>query len=156
MMKRILTMLFILAALPAAAAQQLTGEARVVDAATLSIDGRSVRLYGIATPVLGDMCPLRGTRIDCGHIAATALMDLVAGTRITCTILDGEREPPLARCLSGGYDLSEGMVYTGWARPLPEAPANLRDAEKAAREGRHGLWRGAFPPAVDEASGGAP
>ncbi len=153
-MKRLLTMLLVLAALPAAA-QRLAGEARVEDAATLSIDGHRMRLYGIATPVLGDMCPLRGTRIDCGHIAATALMDLVAGVRVRCEILDADREPPLARCLSDGYDLSEGMVYTGWARPLPGAPANLRAAETKAREGRHGLWRGAFPPAVDEASGGA-
>ncbi len=154
MMKRVLGLMLGLAVLPATAAQ-LSGEARVEDAATLSIDGHRVRLYGIAAPVPGDMCPLRGTRIDCGHIAATALMDLVAGARVRCEILDADPAPPLARCLSDGYDLSEGMVYTGWARPLPGAPANLREAEARAREGRHGLWRGAFPPAVDEASGGA-
>ncbi|MFQ5347352.1 MAG: thermonuclease family protein [Rhodothalassiaceae bacterium] len=140
--------------LAAIAGDRVAGEARVEDAATVVVGGQRLRLYGIATPVPGDMCPLRGTRIDCGHVAATALMDLVAGARVVCETLDETADPPRARCLSEGYDLSEGMVYTGWARPLPDAPPALHAAESQAREGRHGLWRGAFPPAVDAAAGG--
>jgi len=133
------------------AAEELSGSAQVVDAVSLQVGGRQVRLYGIAAPELGVRCAVRKATVDCGHVAATALMDLTAATDARCTIVDGDAVPPVARCTAGGYDLSEGMVYTGWARPMPDAPARLHRAEQTARERKHGLWRNGFPPSVSAA-----
>jgi len=124
------------------------GSAEVVSATTLKVEGTLLRLYGIAAPQQGETCRLNGRRIDCGHIAATQLMDLTAGATVTCEIRANETDPPTARCLAGDYDLSEGMVYTGWARPLVFAPDHLKQAQVTARERSNGLWSGEFPASV--------
>lgn len=139
------------------AAEDVFGDARVIDASTLEVTGVTVHLYGIAAPKPGDECPIRGTIRDCGHIAATGLMDLTIASTVRCRSLGGEEEhrPRVRRCTVDGYDLSEGMVYTGWARALPEAPQSLHEAERVARSRVHGLWQGVFPAHVDAAAEGA-
>ncbi len=137
----------------AIATEDLAGSAHVMDAVTVEIAGRQVRLYGIVAPAPGVRCAVREVTVDCGHVAATALMDLTAATDVRCTIMDGDAAPPVARCTAGGYDLSEGMVYTGWARPVTDAPARLHRVEQTARERKHGLWRNGFPPSVSAAVG---
>jgi len=126
----------------------VSGPAEVVTASVLEVGGMQLRLYGIAAPQKGERCPLNGRDIDCGHVAATQLMDLTAGATVTCEIQSEETEPPTAKCLAEDYDLSEGMVYTGWARPLVFAPDTLKEVQETARTRRHGLWAGDFPPSV--------
>lgn len=151
-MKALLSMLAVTLAFTvpeeAIAGDRLAGPARVIDAATVEVSNETLRLYGIVAPKLGERCPYRGTEIDCGHVAATALMDLTAATPVTCMVNDG-----VARCEAGGYDLSEGMVYTGWALPLPDAPGRLEAVRREAEEKGHGLWRGAFPDRVITTAG---
>ena len=62
---------------------------------------------------------------------------------------DSAAARPLARCSAGGYDLSEGMVYTGWALmpPAAEAGAPIKAFENIqinAAEKQRGLWKGSF------------
>ena len=130
------------------AGDRLEGPARVIDAATIEVAGETLRLYGFVAPGPGERCPYRGTEIDCGQVAASALMDLTAATPVSCTVDDDA-----ARCDTGGYDLSEGMIYTGWALPLRNAPARLRAVLREAAEKGHGLWRGEFPDRVITAAG---
>lgn len=141
-----------LALAPATAAEELHGEPRVIDGVTLEVDGQRLRLYGITAPKPGDDCMLRGNMHDCGVIAASHVMDMTLGTPVTCTLMPGGSGT--ARCSADGYDLSFGMVYSGWARALPDAPAQLHDGEARARRQGHGLWQGAFPAHVDATAGG--
>ncbi len=141
---------------PAASAQadRLAGRPAVIDARTLAFDGRRVRLAGITAPRPGETCPRGSRTFDCGRVAATALQDLFVGSSVECRLL-GEREDgtELARCASAGYDLSEGMVYTGWARPNKTAPARYRQVERDARARRRGIWKGGhFPARVNTAA----
>lgn len=136
----------------AVTAETLAGAVKVIDATTLSVAGQVVRLHGIKAPAAGDVCPFRDRTIPCGEVAATALMDLTAGARVTCEshgLVDGVK---VATCSAGGYDLSEGMVYTGWARPLAGAPARYLAAQKKAQRRNNGLWQGQFPNAVNRAA----
>lgn len=135
-----------------ARAETLSGPAEVVDASSLSVGGRKVRLHGIAAPAIADICAFRNKTIPCGQVAASALMDLTAGTGVVCESRGVAGASTLATCTAGGYDLSEGMVYTGWARPLAGAPARYFAAQKKAQRGSHGLWQGRFPKAVDQAA----
>ncbi|MDA0230816.1 MAG: hypothetical protein O3B21_11600 [Proteobacteria bacterium] len=121
----------------------LTGPPEVLDGQTLSVDGRRLRLEGITAPPLGTRCQLRGNEHDCGRISTTALMDLTAGATVTCIrreirAADGSR---FARCRAGGYDLSEGMVYTGWAEADGTQMTRYAALEVAARQARRGMWR---------------
>lgn len=132
---------------------ELRGAARVFSGDRLEIDGRRIALAGIDAPERGQRCRRRDDRgYDCGRIAATALMDLTAGAEVRCriqqeaTIGAGDDAVPLARCSVDGYDLSEGMVYAGWALADPKTGARLRRLEQGAREAGRGLWRGPFEP----------
>ncbi|MHA1536505.1 MAG: thermonuclease family protein [Alphaproteobacteria bacterium] len=139
----------------AAQARSVTGTPVVVDGRTLTIEGRRFVLFGIEVPALGQVCERFGRPYKCGVVARTALMDLVAGVRVTCRTLTGERaervrgkEPQggsLALCQATSVDLSWNMVHTGWA--LAEPGYGKRDygaIESAARKRRSGLWKGKF------------
>jgi len=137
-----------------AMAVTISGPVKVINAATLKVGGQLIRLSGIAAPKPGDECTLRNATIPCGRVATTALMDLTAGVEVRCQTHDGANAKGivLATCTAGGYDLSEGMIYTGWARPDKAASPRYRAVEKAAQKRRRGLWRGEFPRAVNEAA----
>ena len=134
-----------------ALAGNLSGPVKVIDAATLRVGEHTVRLHGIVTPLPGDHCKLANKTIPCGRVAATALMDLTAGTPARCQThgKPGADGIVTATCTAAGYDLSEGMIYTGWARPNNKATARYREVEIAARTRKRGLWRGEFPAAVN-------
>ncbi len=150
----ILSLLIMAPLVTPAAAEILSGPVKVIDAANLRFGEQLVRLHGIAAPKPGDRCPLRSVTIRCGRIATTALMDLTAGASVECKTHGDPNAMGvyLATCKANGYDLSEGMVYTGWARPVKGAPAHYRKVEAGARKRGRGLWRGDFPDAVNKAA----
>jgi len=113
---------------------------RVHDGDTLIVEHKQRDLYGIDAPEPGTRCMIRGTERDCGKIARAALLDLTAGAVIVCEEqADGRSRGPM-RCTAGGYDLSEGMLHTGWAFPADNAPKRLLKVSAEAREKARGLW----------------
>ncbi len=133
------------AAIPATAAER-TGIARVLDGQRLALDGKPIRLYGIAAPDLRQNCAWPGKTIPCGEIAKTAMMDLVAGARkIVCREKTGIPHPEtLAICFADGFDIGANMVHTGWALAEPKMPSDYASIEAAARNKNRGLWKGDF------------
>ena len=126
---------------PAHAADVLTTKTfTVVDGNRIAIDGRELRLDGIIAPELGRQCMLGGKARDCGLIAKAGLLDLTAGATVTCRKAGAETH----RCTADGYDLSEGMVYTGWAVPLDGAPKAYWRVLKGAQDRPRGFWKGTF------------
>lgn len=143
---RLACILFALAAPGAAIGQDLSGPPRIVDGATLEVAGTRLRLAGINAPPLGQQCEVRGRAYDCGKVSWSALMDLTAGATVRCRLTgdaapDGTRR---ARCSAGGYDLAEGMVYTGWALAAGGEGGRYRPVEAGAKAARRGLWQGRF------------
>ncbi len=143
----------VLLAVPAGHAEVaggLQGMPGVVDGDTISLDGRTLRLHGIDAPELGQTCTVKGHAYDCGLIARAALMDLTAGTPVACELLDQARitdAEPLGfavRCTAGGYDLSEGMAYTGWALADRSVTARYIRLEEDAQAKGRGMWKGIF------------
>ena len=131
-------------ALPAAAADDLTGPAAVIDGETLRVAGARLRLAGIDAPEPEQQCRRAGRALDCGRIAAAQLADITAGATVVCRpsgpVRAGAR---LATCNADGYDLSYGMVYAGWAF-ADGSP--YRAAESEARSARRGIWAYDFVP----------
>lgn len=133
----------------ALAAGELKGMPEVVDGDTIVLQDSTVRLYGIDAPELGQTCWIGDQDYDCGMVARTALMDLTAGTPVVCRILDREARDEEAdgqpgRCFAGGYDLSEGMAYTGWALAERRLSDRYVVYEERAKANRRGLWKGRF------------
>lgn len=72
-------------------------------------------------------------------------MDLSAGATVRCVLhRETDDHELLGNCFADGYDLSEGMAYTGWALALPGESTHYGAAEAGARSARRGLWRGDF------------
>lgn len=132
-----------------AAAEELTGIARVVDGRTIEIGARRLRLAGIDTPEPGQSCERRGGAYDCGQEAAWALAERLGRHWVLC--IEQRRDSDgviLATCYLGGrhgIDVNAYMVRRGWAVADPDGNgANYADAEAAAQGERAGLWAGAF------------
>jgi len=83
-----------------------------------------ILLGGIAAPKPGDKCAIRN--------ATTALIDLTAGAEVRCQTHGGAnpKDIMLATCTASDYDLSEGMIYTGWARPDKRATPAIARSKK--------------------------
>lgn len=145
--KRLLTIICLLVASSycAHATETLSSKAfTIIDGNRISISGRDIRLTGIIAPNLGQRCVLFEKTQDCGLIARAGLLDLTAGATIICEPSGQVDGAPAHRCTAGGYDLSEGMVYTGWAVPLEGAPKAYWRVLDGARARPRGFWRGAF------------
>ena len=145
-------LLFLLPTLPspAMAQERFSGPARVIDGDTLEVAGRKLQLVGIDAAELGQRCARGDRLVDCGIAAQAQLSDLTAGATVECQILglttaqEAAVEGLTARCSAGGYDLSEGMVYTGWALEAPDRPPRYQTIARDAELSERGLWRYRF------------
>ena len=130
------------------------GTPQVISGDLIELEGQRLRLAGIDAPEPGQRCLLRERLYDCGALARAALLDLTAGVEVVCRPLEpGPADTLTARCSAQGYDLSEGMVYTGWALIPPEAGTAYAAQQARAKSAGHGLWRGRFVAPWDWARG---
>ncbi len=133
------------------AAAGLSGTPEVIDGDTIIVAGETVRLFGVDAPEPGQLCAIGTRTYDCGAVARTALLDLSAGTPVTCELVanagnDDAGEGKPARCFAAGYDLSEGMTYTGWALAQRDITGHYVSFETGAQKAKRGLWKGKFLP----------
>ncbi len=145
----LLAAIWLLAMTGQPALAEITGRPKIVDGDTIELQGQAIRLYGVDAPELGQACTIGEQTYDCGMVARTALLDLTAGVAVTCRVLApepgaaaGEAKP--GRCFAQGYDLSEGMTYTGWALALREVSERYLVFEERAQAAGRGLWKGRF------------
>jgi endonuclease YncB( thermonuclease family) len=134
-----------------AAAADLSGPPEVIDGDTLIVAGVIVRLFGVDAPEAGQTCVIGTRTYDCGAVARTALLDLSAGTAVTCELMADARSGDTGdgtpgRCFAAGYDLSEGMTYTGWALAQRDVTGRYVPFETGAQKAGRGLWKGIFVP----------
>lgn len=136
------TLLAFIASSAAYADQTFTSNnAQTSDGNSLVIDGKTLPLYAIDAPHPGTFCDASRKKYDCGKMARSSLLDLTAGSTVVCKAAGKPHKTNSFRCLSNGYDLSEGMVYTGWATPSSTAPKLFDKLARQAKEKRHGMWR---------------
>ena len=120
----------------------------------IELQGQRLRLEGIDAPESGQRCIINERLYDCGEVARTALLDLTAGVEVVCRPLGpGAGGTKIARCFAADYDLSEGMVYTGWALAAPATAGHYGALQERAKRSRHGLWRGRFVAPWDWSAG---
>jgi endonuclease YncB( thermonuclease family) len=126
-------------AVPPAPGEQLSAspdQISVVDAGTLRLGDRIVRLKGVEPPSHSTACSDQ----DCGAAAANALSAMMRETAVVCRLsgADGSGRA-YAVCQAGPTELNLAVVAAGWARAGGDAP-DLKAAEQAARNDRRGVW----------------
>ena len=129
-------------------AETLTGAARVIDADTLAIAGRAVRLEGIDAPEKRQVCRRNGRRYQCGVAATQALRQRIGGGRVTCAIGGRDNDGrSLGIChAADGTDLNGWLVEHGWALAYRRFSERYVPQEERARAAGAGLWAGQFVP----------
>jgi endonuclease YncB( thermonuclease family) len=107
----------ILAPASAAAADNLAGQASVIDGDTLEIHGTRIRLWGIDAPESSQLC--RGEdslQYRCGAKVANDLDAFIASRTVNCLPISLDRYGrTVATCLVGGADLGDWLVRNGLA-----------------------------------------
>jgi len=138
--------LFLLFAGPAMA-DDLAGQASIIDGDTLEIHGTRIRLWGIDAPESSQLCRDEDSNLyRCGAQAANDLDHFVARRPVNCIPLNLDPYGrTVASCSVNGADLGEWLVRGGLALDWPQYSkgkydAAQRDAERAGR----GIWKGSY------------
>jgi endonuclease YncB( thermonuclease family) len=121
----------------AALADDLIGQASIIDADTLEIRGSRIRLWGIDAPESTQLC--RGAdseRYRCGAKAANNLDAFIASRPVNCLPINLDRYGrTVATCAVGGVDLGEWLVQNGLALDWPQySKGKWRATEAGQRE----------------------
>jgi endonuclease YncB( thermonuclease family) len=131
----------------AGAAADIVSYAIVQDDATLRVQGRTIRLYGVYIADLRPFCDSTFRPANCQTRAAVALASRIQGF-VRCVPQVKYRDRSIgAFCSVRGtgtpsrqIDLGGYLIEQGWAVALPEAPFAYHTLEKIARVNGRGVW----------------
>jgi len=142
-----LAFLLLLLVLPRlAAAADITGVPKIRDGDQVTIGSTHIRLGGVDAPSTDQLClNPTGERWTCGVAARDELIKHAGNRSWTChaRFID-RRGRTVARCEVGGEDIQKWLVANGWALAYIRRSHDYEADEKAAREARAGMWKGAF------------
>ena len=130
-----------------AAPQVISGKiTSIVSGDVFRIGPSTVRLYGLASPLIDQKCYDNGGHAyDCGYVAARMLKDFVSGDDVNCRVMNTNAKGELmAACSVGSFDIGAAMVEAGWAIALPAVTQIYLPYQQKAQEGRKGMWEGRF------------
>jgi endonuclease YncB( thermonuclease family) len=119
---------------------------RIVDADTIYLGAEKIRLQGFDAPETDQAClDAEGRSFHCGLEARIALEKRFGSHPWTCRSSEKDRYGrTLATCTADGEDVGRWLVREGWALAFRRYSTVYVNDEDFAREGRRGLWKGAF------------
>jgi endonuclease YncB( thermonuclease family) len=126
-----------------ASADNLTGEASIIDGDTLEI----IRLWGVDAPESSQLCrDDESLQYQCGAKAAKELGAFIARRPVDCSPISLDRYGRTVAVFSmDGVDVAEWLVRNGLAFDWPTYSKGKYD--KAQREADHagrGIWQGSY------------
>jgi endonuclease YncB( thermonuclease family) len=144
---RIVLSAALLALCGAAFADDLIGQASVIDGDTIEIHGTRIRIFGIDAPESDQLCRNEESELyRCGQKASNSLFEFIARRPLECVEVDRDRyNRAVAVCSVGGTDIADWLVRNGLALDWPRySKGGYAEAQvEAKREGR-GMWSGSF------------
>ena len=145
--QRTAALLMLLSIWSPALADDLIGQASVIDGDTLEIHGTRIRLWGIDAPESTQLC--RGEdslQYRCGAKAANDLDTFIARRPVSCMPINLDQYGrTVATCSADGTDLGEWLVHNGLALDWPHF--SKRRYQAAQRDAEHaglGIWKGSY------------
>ena len=118
----------------------------IVSGDVFRIGQHTIRLYGIASPLIDQNCiDQNGHPYECGYVAARMLRDFVSGDEISCRIMNiNAQQELMAACSVGTFDIGAALVEEGWAIALPAVTQIYIPYQTKAQQTKSGLWAGQF------------
>jgi endonuclease YncB( thermonuclease family) len=131
----------------AALADDLTGQASIIDGDTLEIHGARIRLWGVDAPESSQLC--RGEdslQYKCGAKAANDLDAFIARRPVNCLpITLDQYGRTVASCSVDGVDLGQWLVRNGLALDWPQySKGKYEAAQRDAEHAGLGMWAGSY------------
>jgi endonuclease YncB( thermonuclease family) len=136
----------LLVSAPPAFALTLTGNAEVVEADVLRLEGYRVYLFGAESVEPRQLCSINGQTWECFAAAVRMLQTIVSEGEVSCDVKSGPDalNQLIALCTVNGEDIGERMVRSGFAITVPDETDAYADEMAAAQEEGIGLWQGQF------------
>lgn len=122
-----------------------SGTATVMDGDHISLNNRTIGLWGIDAPLPIQPCIKDGKEFACGRDAKLSLEKLVANQTVVCKeVRDTEnlrrRMLRWARCTVGDLDLSAEQARLGMAIALSDQTQDYVPQEQEAKAAKAGIW----------------
>jgi len=126
-----------------AQSKTIMGHAHVIDADTLWIGQKKVRLIGVDAPESNQVCRRNGGDWYAGQDATSWLRQWIEGSRVTCEVENkGRYGRWLGTCFYGEYTINAEVVRAGWAEAYTEYSMQYVMQELLARIEGIGIWSG--------------
>ena len=123
-----------------------SGISRVVSGDTLTLNGRIIKLFGVAAPDLSQTCAdSSGRGYKCGYQAVSWLSGWLAENEIKCHIIsENEQGVLVSVCMLGPYDIGAALINSGWAVADVRQTQIYLPYQNQALSNKRGLWQGEF------------
>lgn len=124
----------------------IMGVSRVVKGDTLTVSGRVVRLYGVASPDITQTCAdKQGRGYRCGQQSVLWLSEWLSNNVLKCHILNEDKQGVLTGvCILGQYDIGAAIINAGWAVADTRQSKIYLAYQNQASNAKRGLWEGKF------------
>ncbi|MCF1743730.1 thermonuclease family protein [Paradevosia shaoguanensis] len=133
-----------LVAVPAEAADTVSGPATRVDADIIMVGKQRVILWAVDAPERSQFCLIDTKKWGCYEAATRVLDDILKTGEVTCTLQDGKPDPFGRRygvCKIGDTDIAAELVKQGYALALTDQGEDYSAIQKEAEAAKVGLWR---------------
>ena len=124
----------------------ISGIPVIIDADTILIETKRLRLHGIDSPELNQSClDVKRAKWSCGQRAKDALKMKIAGQVVKCVgnKLDKYRRV-IATCYLRDLDINNWLVLNGWAVAYRRYSSDYVASEARAKSEKNGIWSGHF------------
>lgn len=127
----------------------------VIDGDTIVVGGRSVQLYGIDAPELGQRCRKDGLWETCGLRAAFELAKLLSVEHrpVRCQPFGDGGKSAGEMCHVGSIDAAAFLLESGYVMTTADADDHYRALAAAARRVPLGIWQSEFTLPADWRAG---
>lgn len=124
---------------------QIKGEADVIKGNLIAINQQKIKLYGIDTPELAQLCYVKGVPWQCGLTAKQKLAQKIKGKSLTCLTREQEKDNiPVAECFLGRQNLNAWLVENGWAIADRQNSRSFLSHEILAKRNKQGIYQSEF------------
>ena len=124
----------------------INGYSNVVQGDTLTVAGRVVKLFGVASPEISQTCADgSGRGYRCGQQSIAWLSSWLSNHQVKCHIIAEDKSGLLTGvCMLGQYDIGAAIVNAGWAVADTRQTAIYSAYQNQAALNKRGLWQGKF------------
>lgn len=123
-----------------------SGAVGVVSGDTLTLNGRVIKLFGVAAPDISQTCAdMSGRGYKCGQQSIAWLSSWLADNEVKCHIINEDERGVLSGvCMLGPYDIAAALVNAGWAVADTRQTQIYAPYQNQALKNKRGLWQGEF------------